>query len=68
LVELSHIPVNQLHVAGERGQRVAVEADEDNVDDDAHLQPVLPVVEVGLLGVHQLKRLLAQQDEGGEEK
>ena len=44
----------------EVGEGVAVEADEADVEDDAHLHPVLPVEEVLPLRVHQLERLLAQ--------
>ena len=42
---------------------VAVEADHDHVDDDAPLDPVLPVEEVLLLTVHQLEHLLGRQDQ-----
>ena len=44
----------------EVGEGVAVEADEADVEDDAHLHPVLPVEEVLPLRVHQLERLLPQ--------
>ena len=45
-------------------QRVVVEADHDDVDDDAPLDPVLPVEEVELLAVHQLEHLLGGQHQG----
>ena len=49
---------------GQIREGVAVEADEDHVEDDSHLDPVLPVEEVLPLRVHQLEGLFAQHDEG----
>lgn len=60
--------LDQGPVAVHAGEGVAVEADEDDVDDDAQLHPVLPVEEVLLLRVHELEDLLAQEDDGGEEE
>ena len=54
-------PGDELHPAVEAGEGVGVEADHDDVDDDAPLDPVLPVEEVKVLTVHQLEDLLGRQ-------
>ena len=61
-------PLDQLHKHVEVGDGVAVEADGDDVDDDPPLDPVLPVAEVELLGVHELEDLLGGEDEGGDDQ
>ena len=61
-------PGHQHREPPDHGQRVAVEADHDHVDDDAPLHPVLPVEEVEPLAVGQLEELLGAEHQGGHDE
>ena len=50
--------LDEMAVHSKVWQRVLVEADRDDVDDDAPLHPVLPVAKVELLRVHHLEDFL----------